>query len=340
VNFYTLTFKQRVITALLSIVVLIIALNIVLSLFIDIKTTKNSFINEKYSKIKHFNLNNPKNKDIIFIGSSKTFFHISTNLFKEKNIDIYNMGISGVFFTDYPTLVDAVLDAKPKRVVISLGIERLYSELFISKYPSIEEISIYYGINKGKFIQSLYRWLINRNTFLVHSEPIFLRIKTLYSKFEIEKDFKKFKSKKSINYSTLAKCKVFDIKRTNSKHAMLKCSNGDGVLVGHYIKKLEYKSPKPLNKESILYLKATIKMLQSHNIETTIIFEPQLKNNLKYNINDIYREFAGVDIIDLTNFPIQEKFWADNKHLNYKGREIYSDYLSTLFMPIGDNNNK
>jgi hypothetical protein len=295
------------------------------------KTTKYSFINEKHSKIKHFNLNNPNSKDIIFIGSSKTLFHISTNEFKKRGIDIYNLGISGVFFADYPTLVEGILESKPKRVVISLGIQRLYSELLISKYPTIEEIKIYYSINKAKYAKSLYRWLINRNTFLVHSEPIFLRLKALYSRFEIEKNPKNSKTKESIKYSKIADCNLFDIKKTNNKHTMLKCSNGDGILVGNYIKEIKYKPLSSLNIESVTYLKAIISMLKGHNIEPIIIFEPQLNSTLEYNLDDIYKEFVGVDIVDLTNFPLDKDLWADNKHLNYKGREIYSEYLSKLF---------
>ena len=332
-NFYTSTFKQRVVISLLLVMLFIVALNIVLSIFIDIKTTKETFINEKQSKINHFNLNEPNSKDIIFIGSSKTFYHISTNIFKSEGIDIYNLGISGVFFTGYPTLVSSTLEFKPKKVVISLGIERLYSELSISKYPSIDEIKIYYNINKMKFIESLYRWIINRNTFLVHSETIFLKFKTLYSKFEIGSAEKKSEIKDNIDYSNIANCDVFDIKITNSEHSMLKCSNGDGVLIGNFIEEIEYKDLNSLNQETIAYLQATISMLKSHNIEPVIIFEPQLNNRLKYNLENIYKKFNGVDIIDLTNFPIDEKLWADNKHLNHNGREVYSEYLSTIFSP-------
>ena len=322
-NFYTSTFKQRIIISLLSVILLVVALNIVISIVIDNKTTKESFINNKDSKIKHFNLNNPNHKDIIFVGSSKTLFHISTNRFKKSGIDIYNFGISGLFFADYPTLVNAVLDSKPKKVVISLGIERLYSELFISKYPMIDEIKIYYSINKKKFAKSLYRWLINQNTFLVHSQSIFFKIKSFYNRFEIKRD----KSENSINYSTIADCHIFDIKKTNAKHTMLKCSNGDGVLVGNYIEEIEYSNLHSPNKESVLYLKAIISMLKKHNIKPLIIFEPQYNNNLRYNINDIHNEFKEVNIIDLTNFLFPKELWADNKHLNYKGRELYSEYL-------------
>jgi hypothetical protein len=332
VNSYTLTFKQRVIISLLLIAVLILALNIILSIFIDLKTTKNSYINEKQSKVKHFNLNNLSSKDIVFIGSSKTFYHISTNTFKKNGIDIYNFGISGVFFTDYPSLVNAVLDSKPKKVVISLEVESLYSELFISKYPSMDEIKIYYDINKIKFIQSLYRWLINRNTFLVYSKPIFLRIKGVYSRFDIKKDSSNNRIKESINYSKILNCNIFDIKRTNDKHSMLKCSNGDGVLLGNYLLEQEPREFKLLNLESIAYLKKIISMLENQNIEPIIVFEPLLNSRVKYSMSDIYKNFKGVDIIDLTNFSIEEKLWADNNHLNYRGREFYSEYLSTILM--------
>ncbi|NEW61253.1 hypothetical protein GSY74_08150 [Sulfurovum sp. bin170] len=71
-------------------------------------------------------------------------------------------------------------------------------------------------------------------------------------------------------------------------------------------------------------------MLKRRDIETVVILEPQLDNRVKYSMDDIYKTFVGVDIIDLTNFPIENELWADNNHLNYKGRERYSEYLSTV----------
>ena len=76
-NSYTLTFRKKIILSFLMILGGLIVLDIALYFYSNIKTTKTTFIDDKFSKIRYFELNGPKGKDIIFIGNSKTFFHIS-----------------------------------------------------------------------------------------------------------------------------------------------------------------------------------------------------------------------------------------------------------------------
>ena len=62
---------------------IVFGITIILSIFIDLKTTRNSYINEKQSKAKHFNLNNLSSKDIVFIEVQKLFIiYLPTHLKK------------------------------------------------------------------------------------------------------------------------------------------------------------------------------------------------------------------------------------------------------------------
>jgi hypothetical protein len=317
----------------------LITLDIGLYFVENIKSTETTFINNKFSKIKYFKLNNPKGKDIIFIGSSKTFYHISTNKFRENGIDIFNFGVSGAQFEDYPTLIRYTNSVNPKRVVISLSVDRLYNKLNISKYPTLDEIEYYYYIDKIKFLQSLKQWIVNRHLFLQYSEPIFYKVKSIYEKFEspMELDNETLNSKKSfkdksINYSKLVNCKVFDVKQESDTRTTLKCTNGDGVLLGSNLQNnnINTKELKKFNQQSIKFLHKLIANIDKEEIEVLIIFEPTLHNTFSYNLNDIKKQFKDIKILDLTNLKIQDSFWLNNSHLNYQGREQYSQYLSDI----------
>ena len=334
-NFYTLTFKKKIIVSFILILLNLAIIDITLYFIAQLKSTKTTFINDKFSKIRHFKLNNPTNKDIIFVGSSRTFYQISTNIFKNKGINVYNFGISGAQYEDYPTIIESINKVKPKQVIISLSVNRFYDKLNISKYPTLKEISYYFDIDKIKFLESLKQWLINRHLFLQYSEPIYYKLKSLYSKFDMRT--KRIKKRKNNNiltiqnytyYSKLVKCNVFDIKQISNMHLTLKCSNGDGALIGNIsnIHKIPIKQLTKLNMESIKYIN---KLLHSFdkNIKITIILEPILHNPYNYNLQTIKQKIHNAEIIDLTNYKIADSYWADPAHLNYKGRENYSKYL-------------
>ena len=115
VNFYILTFKKKIFLSLFLILIFISIIDLSLVVISKAKTTKTNFINEKFSKIEHFNKNNPENLDLVFVGSSKTFYHISTENFKSNNINTFNLGIGKMLYPDYPSIVNNVLAKKPKK---------------------------------------------------------------------------------------------------------------------------------------------------------------------------------------------------------------------------------
>ena len=336
VNFYTLTFKKKILVAFILILFNLVMIDIALYFIAQFKSTKTTFINDKFSKIRHFELNNPKNKDIIFIGSSRTFYQISTSIFKNRGMDVYNFGISGAQYEDYPTIIEPINKVKPKQVIISLSVNRFYDKLNISKYPTLKEISYYFDVDKIKFLDSLKQWLINRHLFLQYSEPIYYKLKSLYSKFDIhtkEVNSTEIEEKPLIirsysYYSKLVGCNVFDIKQTSNTQITLKCSNGDGVLIGSNpdIKNNGTKKLTTFDTEVIEYIDKIIHNIDK-NIKVILILEPVFHNPYLYNIQRIEKIFKGIKIIDLTNFHVEDDYWSDEGHLNYKGREKYSKYL-------------
>ncbi|WP_260949965.1 hypothetical protein [Aliarcobacter cryaerophilus] len=336
-NSYILTFKRKIFLSLFLVFFGFVLLDIALFIQANRMTTKNSYIiGNKSSQSKFFELNQFYNKDIIFVGSSRTYYHISTNMFKNNNINIFNFGMSGNQFEDYPDAINTIKKYNPKKVVISLSVNRLYENLNKVKNPTLIDLKYYFDTDKILFINGLISYLKSFHIFLTYSEAIFYRINSFYNKFNINKQINVSSNIKSNdNIEHYADCEVYDIKKNPDGNSNLKCKNGDGILVGNSIKEefvnksIELKN---LNKNTISYItNGIINPLLQKNIEVTIILEPIFKANYNYDIKEIVNKFKNVKIVDLTQFHILNEKWADNGHLNNFGRHYYSKYLIELY---------
>ena len=90
--------------------------------FFHTQASQDFWLENKLSKAHHLRKNNLNPFDAIFIGSSRTLYHISTDIFRENNLTIYNFGLSHLGLYDYPFCVNRAVEASPKAIVISLSI--------------------------------------------------------------------------------------------------------------------------------------------------------------------------------------------------------------------------
>jgi len=348
VNFYTLTSKQKLFIAFGLVLLMLIMLNLLLSYVADRQSSQTRYINDKFSKLKHFGYQKNLNKDIVFIGSSRTFYHISTNAFKKHDIDIYNFGVSGSKLPDYPTIIHEVIPQEPKHVVLSLRVDKLYEALSVSDYPSLEELRYYTKVETGLFLKASLNYLISLHTLLQYSEPIYHKIETFYKKFHFGSTHAHNDSNQSqkLNlanhkvyshevYSKRVGCEVFDAKQTSDKHITLKCTNGDGIIIGSDMRaRKETTNPQPtqLNPDSLKYLNQMIQNLNANDIKVTLILEPILDNSFHYSLAELREALSDIKVIDLTDYALSDDTWADRRHLNYLGREQYSEHLIKMYL--------
>ncbi len=323
--------------ALLGILVGFVLIDLALYAMVEQKSTKSTFINDKFSKMKHYKLNNTEQKDIVFVGSSRTFFHIATHIFAAKGLDIYNFGISGAQFEDYPTIIKEITSTKPlpKRVVISINISRLYDTLEVSHLPTLEEARYYHDIDTSLALQALLQWGINLHQFLVHSQTIYYKIQSLYQKFAPHTSRTNKKESLTKNYDQEVGCHVFDIQKIAGKYLTLKCTNGDGIRIGNHPFEEDMNTTKltKINPKSIAYIQKMLHELKRHNIPVTLLLQPILHNPYTYDIQEVKNHFKDTQIIDLTKKVFADKLWADSGHFNNQGRIQYSQYLSAMMQP-------
>ena len=129
VNFYiSSSSRAKLFIAVLTFVLLTVALDGALELYAARKTSKDRWIENKIYKSAHLSKRDPGETDYIFIGSSRTIFHISTAVFADYDQRIYNFGVSGMTLYDFPYFAQKAAAQKPKTIVLNISVNDLFSD--------------------------------------------------------------------------------------------------------------------------------------------------------------------------------------------------------------------
>lgn len=335
-NSYTLTSKKIKINILYCFALIFIGfiiINFILYLYFYLITTQNTFIEEKVSKIKHFHLNEKLNRDYIFIGSSKTIYHISTNIFNEKHLKIYNFGVSGNFLSDYPAFLVESLKQKPKNIVISISAADLFiDEMSVPKFPNYQDLSFYFNgsFDYGFKFNVFVNWLSGLNYFNRFSEEIYYKIVYFYNKFNFIEDNNKLSLNMQIDDIDIVDCDIVSKKNLNGKY-VIKCSNGDSYLTNckeFDNKNLTTNNLINLNKDVLYLLKQFQVKTKNNNSNLIIILQPEyfdMKNVTDKAFNLLVKE--GLTVINFTSNTFKDSQWCDESHLNVEGRYHYSNKI-------------
>ena len=350
VNFYTLDFKKKIFLCLFLVAFAMVGFDAALYVFVGNSTSKDKFIDTKISKAKHFELNSQKKMDIVFVGSSRTLNHISTNIFKENNISVYNFGVSGNFIGDYPFIVNTIKKVGVKDVVVSIRVSDLFGD-FIErgfKIYTTDELMANFGTNKMVFLETLPDYLASLHLFLRYSEAIYNRVVTTYDKFtpKTATNVNDFSVENSFNVEANSDCKLINTSEVNSKFTkskkiiVAKCSNGDNILFANALPRENYGKVldlKELNSNTLKYMQNyIIDPLVKDGIKVIILLEPIFDGTrLQYDINEITSAIKNAKIVDLTNMKFDDAELSDWDHLNYLGRKRYSEFLVKLYLTGG-----
>jgi len=346
VNFYTLDFKKKIFLCLFLVVFAMVGLDVVLYVFSDISTSKTKFVDIKTSKVKHFGLNSVDKNDIVFVGSSRTFNHISTNIFKENNIGVYNFGVSGNFIGDYPFIINAIKKVGAKEVVVSLRVSDLFEDYIERgiKIYTTDELMANFGTNKMAFLKTLPDYLASLHLFLRYSEAVYNRVVAAYDKFtpKTATNANDFSVENSFNVEANSDCELINTSEVNSnftkskKIIVAKCSNGDNILFANTIPRENSGTTnlKGINLNTLKYMQNyIIDPLIKDGIKVIILLEPIFDRiKLQYDINEITSAIKNAKIVDLTNLNFDDSELSDWDHLNYLGRKRYSEFLVKLYL--------
>ena len=350
VNFYTLDFKKKIFLCLFLVAFAMVGFDAALYVFVGNSTNKDKFIDTKISKAKHFELNSQKKMDIVFVGSSRTLNHVSTNIFKENNISIYNFGVSGNFIGDYPFIVNAIKKVGAKEVVVNIRVNDLFKDYIERdvKIYTTDEVMANFGTNKIMFLKTLPDYLASLHLFLRYSEAIYNRVVMAYGKFtpKTTTNVNNFSVENFFNIEANSDCELINKSEVNSnftknkKIIVTKCSNGDNILFANTIPRENYGKVlelKELNLNTLKYMQNyIIDPLTKNGVKVVIIFEPIFDGTRpQYDINEITSAIKNTKIVDLTNLKFGDEELSDWEHLNYLGRKRYSEFLVELYLNGG-----
>jgi len=171
--------------------------------------------------------------------------------------------------------------------------------------------------------------LLSYHMVFNYSEAIVLKSKLLYERFETQsKITKKIDFSSTVSKPIVYDCRPFVFQKINKNKTIVKCSNGDGFLLGE-IEKLPIRKNlflKSMNSDKLLILKKIISIIESHNIKAEVIFEPifysqyKISTTLSNSLNDI-------TYLNLSDYHLNKNNIIDAGHFNIHGREEYSKFL-------------
>lgn len=316
-------------------------ISVVLELYSQRKNTKTTFLDDKFSKAKFIELNaSQKNPhDIIFIGNSQTFYHISTNFFKKNGINISNFGVSARRIPDFGFMVKKAITLHPKHMVIAIPIDELFHKPYITTSPTLDDIKNYFDTRQDPFFifEEIVNYIRSFDRLWPYSPAIYLQLQILYHDFDNALNRRTTmnirRSSKKAPDNSLMDCVLYSVNYSKAAGAIIKCTNGDGVLLGNKVEKDCKNDPNALlisnghlNSNTLALLNLYISSIRANNITPIIIFNTSYCRNFHYNLDSVTNSI-NAKVLDLTFLKIPDAFWQDRIHFNDKGRMLYSKIL-------------
>lgn len=297
-----------------------------LSLFFELDkymANKGYFILHKISKASHM-LEYTKNhqNDIIFIGHSKAQNHISTAIFKQHNINIYTYGVSAVSFSDYPYMVAKAIKTNPKKIVIDISPSMIYDG---NRLPKMQQPTFTDMLEqiKATGLPALSKNLLDIFPLKFYVDRYFRLLSTDLNKVNTEVDTLISK------YNYTPDCEIFNY--YGDKRILTLCTNGNGtVWYNNISREPTTVQLRTFNKATVDLLNHMLNEIRKHGIEAYILLEAvEYNKTYDFDINDIYKNIhiKKNHIIDSSYLTFDNDQWADDEHINGKGKEKFSSLI-------------
>lgn len=323
--------------------------DVALSLYAQRRTSAVSFIEDARSKAGHMRLRLAgTTPDAIFVGSSRTIFHISTAEFAKAGLDIYNYGVSGCQIASYPSMVQAATEQHPKRIVISASVTSFGSnDIAVPDMPSFADIKA--QASSGQSLELIMgtsaKLLTNLHKLGFYSQPLNLRLRNLFARLDrpITNDCttsipSKIPSNQIDTYAApmaALDCTAFDSNEDRTGMQIFKCTNGDGVLIGHPEKDRAGRvyTWQGLAPAYVALLNHCLDLARNAGAQPILVLEPIYGFEGTYDLKAI-RDAVHAPVIDFTRHPLPFEMWANLGHLNDMGRRVYSRALAKAFAAL------
>lgn len=345
-TFNSKTAVRRVLLFLALILCGMIAIDLALTFYVGRRTTATSFIEDSHSKAAHMRLRMANARpDIVFIGSSRTIFHISTEEFARNGLNVYNYGVSGCQIASYPFMVGQATELGPARVVISASVLTMGGgELSVPDLPTFTDLRAEIATGQSLMLisGSAAKLLVNLHKLHRYSQPLNLRLRNLFNSLDRPLAPEPptaaqtaLPSDQRDDPVVNLDCTVFDTNMDRAGMRICKCTNGDGVLLGQ-VQGDEEMPPlvwTGIDESYLALLNYCLDMARDKGVEPVLVLEPVYGFSGFYDLEAI-QEAVHARVLDFTRFSLPSDMWANYGHLNAKGRGVYSEALAQAFADL------
>ncbi|WP_157046989.1 hypothetical protein [Maridesulfovibrio salexigens] len=272
----------------------------------------------------------PTKVDVIFIGSSRTRYHVDTEFLTKKGVTSYNLSLVSHNPLSYPSMVDSATEMTPKTIALELNVPWLYGN-FERRIPTPGALDILAQIKCGLPLATVGHFSLG-----------YLEQLSLISRYAVTLCEKSKAYLNTIIFGYMPK-PIKEQKGNSATHAkkvnIVKLSNGDGVLRGsdldeQDIANIHIKDLSHIRKKNIEFFNYIISMAQKKGIKVFVYLAASIQTPKDFDLKLIQKEIHAPVINLVHAVPATPEYWADEGHLNSRGRKIYSakllDKLNTL----------
>lgn len=263
----------------------------------------------------------------IFIGSSQAQNHISTKIFAESGISIFNYGLPGKQLEDYGYVVDKAIESEASNIVMMLPPTVFMRKLQCPKSPTRNDlathVAVYGWLNKCLSPPMLISMLpANHYKKFLKNMPLELTKQKLH---EMIKYYKVKLDEDEINYI-----------RGKPDRYVVTFTSGDGIVYSNRAIDTNIQDIKVgrAREATVRYLGYLAGKIERAGIRPIVVFGPRSYNTRFILTKEALPETPIYSIVDATNQQYGPEFWADRIHFNLAGRERYSRWLVKRLKPV------
>jgi hypothetical protein len=262
-----------------------------------------------------------KETELVILGTSTAQNNINTAVLNQLGLRAFNFGLPGIYWQDYPFVLEDLLKSGGKEIAISLSLKTLHIE---RKCP----------LRHWKSFLSLLaekRWDCLSDFRPVDFLPLTVELQFLgEGKTSLQKGLKeKFPNEsRTINYV-----------RGRPDRKVVTFTNGDGLIVTKGVTETLINTDKfeDISEENLQYLGRLLGQIRSAGKEAILILEA--RSLIEFPDFDRVAFTAAlnkylqrpVGIIFNHDLKIPPAYWADFSHMNYQGTILYSRLLACQF---------
>lgn len=286
-------------------------------------------------------LNHPVNTlDIVFIGSSRSYFHIDTGYLTAQGLPSYNLSMLACFPLSFPSMIEHAKTVSPQAIGLGVDVDFFYND-FEDRVPTPGIADIKAQIAAGLDTAIISRTILDyveklpplsrfATTIATKGQSVFDRLANGYFEQKKSDTVHSAKTQSAPEFDTDSK--IFQVQKLKDDYYSVKCENGDGILFGAPLMNnatafSKRNPPQNLRLKNIDFMNYLISIARKGGTDVFIYLCARVDSPDNYDLKKL-RSLLNAPVIDtVRSVPGNPLYWGDLGHLNSKGREIYTKNL-------------